>query len=153
VILRLSEIGLGGIFIYAGALKAWNPALFASEIFNYQLLSWRISAVAALYLPWLEIICGLVIVIRRNCTGGLIIVSSLLLVFVGALTSAWGRGLDISCGCFGNSNHQPNFNLWIGRDFLLLIMSISLLCITLKKSESIQMGDECNDADSNENQI
>jgi len=97
----LLRVVLAGLFIYAGAGKAWDPAAFASGIANYRITPWIITAGIAIYLPWLEILAGVGLLFPRFRSGALLIVSALLTVFCGALLSAWMRGLDIHCGCFG----------------------------------------------------
>src|SRR5438045_8812906 len=68
---RIAEFIVGGIFIYAGVIKALDPIRFASDIDNYKILPWTISVQLAFYLPWLEIFCGLALVARRLYLGGL----------------------------------------------------------------------------------
>src|SRR3989442_13732092 len=101
LIWRIMAIIVGGIFIYAGALKALDPVGFANGIDNYKILPWAISVRFAFYLPWLEILAGLALVFRFLYRGGLLILSALLLIFLGATVAAKVRGLDITCGCFG----------------------------------------------------
>jgi len=59
VLSRILDFILAGIFIYAGALKAFDPVQFASDIDNYKILPWPVSVALAFYLPWLEIFCAL----------------------------------------------------------------------------------------------
>ena len=95
---------VGGIFLYAGILKALDPAQFAAGIANYKLLPWPGGAALALYLPWLEIVCGAALVIRRAHVAAAAILSVLCALFFIALASAKVRGLDIACGCFGSGS-------------------------------------------------
>jgi putative oxidoreductase len=118
---RLLAVAVGGLFIYAGALKAWNPAAFATDVFHYRIVPWEVSAAVALYLPWLEIVCGLGLVFRRAVPGSLAILSGLMLVFVGATAAAKLRGIDISCGCFGSSGHSTGFAEILLRDASILL--------------------------------
>jgi uncharacterized membrane protein YphA (DoxX/SURF4 family) len=92
---------VGGIFVYAGILKALDPAQFAADIANFQLLPWPACAALALYLPWLEIVCGTALIVRRMRVAAALVLSVLCVVFLIALASAKARGLDIACGCFG----------------------------------------------------
>jgi putative oxidoreductase len=96
------RIVIGGVFIYAGALKLVNPARFAVDIDHYHLLPWIMSVSAAFYIPWLEILCGLALIIRWLRRGAIVILSSLVVVFIVASLSARMRGIDVSCGCFGH---------------------------------------------------
>src|SRR2546423_9307927 len=107
---RIVDLIVGGIFIYAGAIKALDPVQFANDIDNYKTLPWFISVRLAFYLPWLEIFCGTAIVFRLLYRGGLSILTALIVVFVGATVAAKMRGLDITCGCFGHAS--KNWNFW-----------------------------------------
>jgi putative oxidoreductase len=98
---RILAVLAGAIFVYAGVVKALDPARFANDIANFKLLPWHATVLLALYLPWLEIICGAALIFKRLVSGALLILGLLCLVFLGALGLAKARGLDISCGCFG----------------------------------------------------
>src|SRR2546427_11479469 len=97
---RIMDLIVGGVFIYAGALKAFDPVQFASDIDNYKILPWSVSVALAFYLPWLETFCGLGLVFRFFYRGALSILTALILVFTLATIAARIRGLDITCGCF-----------------------------------------------------
>src|SRR5881628_3337895 len=94
---RILAIIIGALFVYAGALKAWDPVRFAGDIQNYHVLPWSLNVRLALYLPWLEMICGLALIFRRVYSGALALVFALMLVFIGASIAAKARGIDISC--------------------------------------------------------
>lgn len=97
----LARLLLGGAFLYAGSLKALDPTGFATDVGHYRLLPHPLALMTALYLPWLEIICGLAVLARWRERGALLILIGLCGIFCVALASAWLRGLDITCGCFG----------------------------------------------------
>lgn len=111
---------VGGLFATAGTLKALDPAAFVQAIGNYQLLPQAAAVALAFYLPWLEIFCGLSLVLKRLQTGALALLGGLTLVFIAALLSAWGRGLNIECGCFGAGDGAAHYGTALGRDFVLL---------------------------------
>jgi putative oxidoreductase len=111
---------LGALFIYAGATKILEPVRFAGDIENYHILSWSVGVRLAFYLPWLEILCGLALIVRRLYSGALALVFALMLVFIGATISAKARGLDISCGCFGHVSDQLSFAWHLALDFAIL---------------------------------
>ncbi|PYL21149.1 MAG: DoxX family protein [Verrucomicrobia bacterium] len=108
ILWRIVDLIVGGIFIYAGALKMFDPVRFASDIDNYKILPWTIGVALAFYVPWLEIFCGIALVLRFLYRGGLSILTALVLVFTLATVAAKVRGLDITCGCFGQwaSHHE-----------------------------------------------
>jgi putative oxidoreductase len=98
---------VGGIFVVAGVLKVFDPARFAADIDHFRLLRYFAVAPLALYLPWLEIICGLAMFVRAWRRSALVLLLALTIVFIAAITSAWMRGLDIRCGCFGAASTAP----------------------------------------------
>ncbi len=101
VIAMAGRVILAAVFVYAGVAKALDPAGFAGSINGYRLLPYPACAALALYLPWLEIACGLGVLWPRTRLGALSLLFFLCLIFGGAIASAWMRDLDIGCGCFG----------------------------------------------------
>jgi len=87
---RIIAILVGALFVFAGVTKmvefnpvrVLDPMEFARGIDNYKLLPWTVSVGMALYLPWLEIICGLALIFRRFYSGAIAIVLALMLVFI-----------------------------------------------------------------------
>jgi len=123
---RIVDLVVGGIFIYAGAIKALDPIRFASDIDNYKILPWMIAAGLAFYLPWLEILCGLALISRRLYLGGLSILTALTSVFILAAVAAKIRGLDITCGCFGHASKSWNFSGHLALDLAILAALLAL---------------------------
>ena len=106
---RVLDFVLGGIFIYAGVLKVMGPNQFAAAIDNYHLIPWTLSVRLAFYLPWLEILCGAALILRRLYAGALAILLALIAIFIGANVIAKMRGLDVKCGCFGHVSDNLGF--------------------------------------------
>lgn len=92
---------VGGIFMVAGLLKLWDPGAFMVAIEHYHLVPRFIAGGMAVYLPCLEFLAGLQVVAFPRQRGALPVLLGLCVVFTAALLSAWVRGLDVDCGCFG----------------------------------------------------
>jgi putative oxidoreductase len=120
VILRIIAVVVGALFVYAGVIKVADPVAFARDIDNYKLLPWQVGAGLALYLPWLEILCGLALITRLLYRGGVLIVTGLISVFIIVSIVAKARGLDVSCGCFGHASQSLSFSWHLVLDFGLL---------------------------------
>jgi uncharacterized membrane protein YphA (DoxX/SURF4 family) len=120
IIWRIVDLAVGGIFIYAGVVKVLDPVQFAVDIDNYKILPWFVSVRLALYLPWLEIFCGLALLLRFFYRGGLSILTALTLVFIVATVAAKARGLDITCGCFGHASQHWSFAQHMAIDLAIL---------------------------------
>jgi putative oxidoreductase len=124
---RIADLILAGIFIYAGALKAFDPVQFASDIDNYKLLPWPVSVALAFYLPWLEIFCALGLVFRFLYRGALSILTLSVVVFTLAVIAAKVRGLDITCGCFGHASQNWSFPSHLATNLAILAALLALL--------------------------
>jgi uncharacterized membrane protein YphA (DoxX/SURF4 family) len=99
VALRLLEVGLGGLFFYAGLLKYLHPYEFAEAVQAYRLLPGSLVGAVAAGLPWVEIAAGLALAIglkRRSC---LLLLAMLLAGFLVVIFISMARGLNIDCGC------------------------------------------------------
>lgn len=124
-ILRLS---LAAVFLYAAAGKILDPQAFADTIANYQLLPGAAVNPIALFLPWLEAVCGVLLVAGRWVDGSLLVINGLLLVFIGALAINWYRGIDVACGCFSTpAQGGSNYFFDIARDVIILAIGLWLV--------------------------
>jgi putative oxidoreductase len=120
ILWRIVALIIGGIFIYAGGMKIFDPAGFANDIDNYKILPWPLTVRLAFYLPWLEILCGLAVILGLLYRGGLLILTMLISIFIVASVIAKARGLDITCGCFGHASKYLSFFGHLALDFVLL---------------------------------
>jgi putative oxidoreductase len=131
---RIAGLLVGAVFIFAGLTKiidfqpfrVLDPMDFARDIDNYKVLPWWMSVQLALYLPWLEIICGLALVFRRLYSGALALLLALLVVFIGASFAAKARGIDITCGCFGHVSDQLSFAWHMVLDLAIFAAVVAL---------------------------
>ena len=126
ILWRIVALIIGGIFIYAGVIKALDPVAFANDIDNYKILPWQLAVRLAFYLPWLEMLCGLALILRFFYRGGLFILTGLTFVFIAASVVAKVRGLDITCGCFGHASKNWSFSGHLALDIAILIALIAL---------------------------
>jgi hypothetical protein len=117
----------GGVFVYAGAMKAWRPMVFLDDVRSFALLPDPYGAILALFLPWAEIFSGLAVITGWGRKGGLLVLNASLVIFLAAILIAWSRGTDIRCGCFGGSGDvTSNYVELIVRDVVLLALGVFL---------------------------
>ncbi len=126
ILWRIVALIIGGIFIYAGVMKIFDPVGFANDIDNYKILPWALTVRLAFYLPWLEILCGLAVILDLLYRGGLLILTMLISIFIIASVIAKARGLDITCGCFGHASKYLSFFGHLALDFILLAALVAL---------------------------
>jgi len=120
---------LGFTFIAASLDKIVDPYSFSDSIRGYEITPYWINNLVAIFLPWLELICGLLLFLSFfkifnkfglfDISNNLIII--MLIWFIFMLTIAWLRGLDIDCGC-GLAEKTTPFDRLI-EDIALLIAS------------------------------
>ena len=119
---------LGTVFIAAGMAKVRDPHALIDAIQTFRLLPPGGSLVPAIAsgLPWLEMLCGALLVggwrVRAASFALLILNGIFLLAFAQALL----RGIDIDCGCFGpDAETGSSRAAWLGllRDLPLLGMA------------------------------
>ena len=124
IILR---IALGVIFTYAGVIKIMDPVAFAGSIAAYKILPYFGNYLAAAILPWLEVVCGLLLVAGYRWRGAAVIILILNATFIFALISTLVRGLDIDCGCFRQGGDKTSAWAAIGRDIIFVLMTLIVL--------------------------
>jgi putative oxidoreductase len=91
---------LGYVFISAAIGKILNSADFSIAIQNYRILPEQLTNLPAIILPWIELYCGIFILLGIFFRASAVTLMFLTTVFILAISSAMIRGLDISCGCF-----------------------------------------------------
>lgn len=123
-----ARVILGVVFIYASLDKIQHPGEFAQAIYNYRMVPNVVINVMAIVLPWLELICGILIIVGVFVRGSALLIGAMLAVFIIALSSALMRGLDISCGCFTLEGGRSIAANTLVEDILLIICAgIALL--------------------------
>ena len=137
VLWRIVALIIGGIFIYAGVIKAMDPVAFANDIDNYKILPWPLVVRLAFYLPWLELLCGLALILRFFYRGGLFILTGLTFVFIAASVIAKVRGLDITCGCFGHASKNWNFSGHLALDLAIFAALIGLWISSRRRQQEL----------------
>ncbi len=124
----------GLLFIWASWDKILDPAAFARVIYNYRVLPDLLIHPSAIILPWLEMGCGVLLVVGRMTGGSLVILNSLLLIFGAVLGLSLYRGLDIKCGCFslGSKGEKVAWQT-LTRDAVFLGLGLSLMLSEYKR--------------------
>lgn len=100
IIILLVRLFLGGLFVVASLDKITDPQAFANSILQYKVVGSSLAMVAATFIPSLELLCGLSLIIGLYPRGCELLITLMLVGFTILIASALMRGLDISCGCF-----------------------------------------------------
>ena len=125
---------LGIIFIYASYDKILDPAGFSKNIHNFHVTPIAVENLAALIIPWLELIIGIFLIFGLFLEGTTSITIGLLIFFMAILSQAVLRGIDVHCGCFkleadlGVTDLRMELIRRIGEDIIYLAMAIMIKC-------------------------
>jgi uncharacterized membrane protein YphA (DoxX/SURF4 family) len=129
---------LGAFFVYASLDKIANPAGFAKIVYQWQVAGPVPSNLAAVTLPWVELLAGLLLIVGCCRREAALVIALLLVVFLGAAASVLARGIDVlNCGCFtvakeaAASAWPPAWMKGVGwflvtRNLLLLAVALAL---------------------------
>ncbi len=128
----LLRIGFGVLLIAASLDKIQHPLQFAQLVENYQVIGERLSRWIAIWLPYLELIVGLLLIIGFWVDTAVFINALLMLLFLAMVTQAYARGLDINCGCFSTEGGAQVSLAKLAENFFLTVGA--LLLVFLDKS-------------------
>lgn len=97
---------LGAVFVYASWDKIQHPAAFAKQVYNYQMLPVVPSNLLAMTLPWIEFFAGVALIIGVLKSESSLLLSILLVLFIGAISVNLYRGVNLDCGCFSTAEGE-----------------------------------------------
>jgi len=132
VVALLARVVVGSVWIVAGLLKLPDPAENVRAVRAYRLLPEAVVPLVGHGLPVLEILVGVCLLLGLFTRVAAVVSGLLLLAFVIGIGSAWARGLQIECGCFGGgagptANATAAYPWDIARDVGLLLLTGWLL--------------------------
>ncbi len=127
----VARLVTGGVWLVAGAIKLPHPYESVRAVRAYDLLPEAIVPTVGHLLPLVEVVVGACLILGL-LTRPMAALSGLLFVaFIIGIASAWARGLEIDCGCFGGGGQLEGASAqypWeIARDVALLLLSAWLV--------------------------
>lgn len=126
-----ARLVVGGVWIVAGLLKLPDLPSSVRAVRAYQLLPEAIVPAVGYALPIVEVAVGILLVVGLLVRASAVVSAVLFLAFIVGISSAWARGLQIDCGCFGGGGYDANatdkYPWEIARDLGLLFASLWLV--------------------------
>jgi uncharacterized membrane protein YphA (DoxX/SURF4 family) len=112
------------LFVGVGVPKLIAQQDFALVIFRYHLLPDDLINLAAILLPWVEIMGAAALLWPAWRPAGALVLSVMLLIATAAIAISLERGLDIDCGCFTLKPGASHIGVWN------LVRNLTLLALT-----------------------
>ncbi len=132
-VVLLARIIIGLMFVIVGVGKIAHPAEFADEIANYQILPNFFINIAAITIPWIELIAGILVIFGIKQKPSATIILLMLIVFTSGVAVAMAKGLNIDCGCYSQIASQQVGIPKILENTGLMILSIIIILTNNKK--------------------
>jgi len=122
------RIYLGYFFIYASLSKIPHPAQFADAIADYRLIPFMFLNLAAVILPWIELITGLFLIIGFKSRSSVIVIGLLLIMFDVMILITMYQDAPITCGCYVTAGDSIGWKKVL-ENGLMLVFSVQIyLC-------------------------
>ena len=133
----ICRVILTAIFLVASVPKIIAPHEFAVAVFRYLLLPDAAINLMAIFLPWIELVAAIAILIPRTSAAAAAIFVVLLAVFTAAISIDLVRGINISCGCFTLDADAGPIGWWeVARDIGFLAVAAFVLWADLRPAKS-----------------
>lgn len=131
----LARLILGLTYLVAGVDKSQNLAITQQATRAFQILPYDLANAWGVFMPFFEIILGVLLIIGLLTRWTAIAGGALMAVFIAGIISVWVRGISIDCGCFGGggATGATQYPLDIARDVGLLACAIWLVVFPLTK--------------------
>lgn len=118
---------LGGVFSFSAWSKIMAPQALADAIVGFEIIPESIALEAAIMLIWLELICGIFMILGLWARATVIVITGMLTLFEIGLISVVVRGIEVNCGCFGQFSEMAVGWDTIIRNMVQLVFCASLL--------------------------
>lgn len=127
-----ARLVLGVVWIVAGSLKLTDPSASVRAVRAYRLLPDTAAQLIGAGLPLVEVVLGVLLIIGLGTRACAVISTLLMSAFVVGIASAWARGLQIDCGCFGSGGQlgpgqRPTYGWELLRDIGLVLLAVLLV--------------------------
>ena len=94
------RILLGVLFIVAGGMKVTDPSAMKEAVAAYNVVPDAFVPLIAVVLPWLELLCGVMLILNMFSRSVALIFTVLIIGFMYGVGLNMYRGVEMECGCF-----------------------------------------------------
>jgi putative oxidoreductase len=130
---------VGIVFIYASLYKIIDPCNFAYAVENYKILPFQfLINSTAVYLPFLELICGTALLLNTRTRGASFLIAMMTLIFIIAISINTILGRSFDCGCFSAyvPDYVKNPQDYLFRDIFILVGAVFVYIFRRENKQS-----------------
>jgi protein-disulfide isomerase/uncharacterized membrane protein YphA (DoxX/SURF4 family) len=125
-----ARLALAGTWFYSAIAKLIAPQTFIFAIRAYRLVpeSWAVPL--GYGIPVLELVMGVFFLVGFSVRASAVLCALRIVIFTAAIISAWERGLQIECGCFGGGGFATTGTHYLHdviRNAILLLIALFLV--------------------------
>jgi uncharacterized membrane protein YphA (DoxX/SURF4 family) len=122
----VARLGLGVIWLYAGASKIGDPTGMVRSVRAFRILPEALVEPVTYAVPFVELALGVLLLVGLAVRACASISALMLAAYIAAIASAAARGLRIDCGCFSSGGDlaagaPTHYTSELIRDSLLLV--------------------------------
>jgi uncharacterized membrane protein YphA (DoxX/SURF4 family) len=126
-----ARLVLGAVWLAAGASKITDLDASVRAVRAYRLLPETAAQIVGAGLPVVELLLGTLLIVGAGVRAAAAVSAVLMLAFDVGIASAWARGLQIDCGCFGSGGElapgqDPTYSIELVRDAALTALAVLL---------------------------
>lgn len=99
--LLLARVVVAAVMVLAGIVKISDPQQFAFSVKAFKILPDHLAVLATFVFPWLEVLCGVLMLLGLWTRAAALVAALQLAAFIGAILSVLARDMSVTCGCFG----------------------------------------------------
>jgi len=127
----LARLIVGVVDVWAGVVKFPDPAANVRQVRAFQILPEAVVPTVGHALPTVEILIGAMLILGLLTRTFAVLAGIFFVAFIIGIASAWARGLEINCGCFGShgvpADPHRQYAVDIARDLGLVICAVWLV--------------------------
>jgi uncharacterized membrane protein YphA (DoxX/SURF4 family) len=109
-------------------------------IYNYRIVPGSLINLSALVMPWVELLCGLALILGVWVKPARWIITLLLVTFMIAIAVNLGRDNAIDCGCFDTSAANKTYEERIRDMWIVLIRDAGMLLMVAQMAWAERVG-------------
>jgi uncharacterized membrane protein YphA (DoxX/SURF4 family) len=132
LILLVCRLAIAALFLFAAYQKLFAssdaPQKFALAINSFKILPEHLVHLAAGAIPWIEVVCGLLLIVGIWTRAAAALLAAMLIAFTIAVASVLLRDMSLTCGCFGKFSlicaHDKMSWCKIGENAIILVPTL-----------------------------